>query len=175
MAILAAGGLVCLLALGNRPLCRRLDSARDPPRPADGLFRLPETPGLGLRQNNGDHWSFVWNEFTRQFGAKDSKRALSGFATWIKGLQGHARRPLQHHQPGCPCLCADEVSLICLVAACQHHQPRRARNLAEWMVEPGGAGELLEAAIRPGGKVYGVTWIFASGKNAWKAKAKSMK
>ena len=24
---------------------------------------------LGLRQNNGEHWAFVWNEFARQFGA----------------------------------------------------------------------------------------------------------
>lgn len=103
---------------------------------------------LGLRENNGEHWSFVWNEFARQFGAKDGKEALSGFAGLIKGLQCYARRAIQHHQPCCPCLGADEVSLICFVAACQNRQPHLALSLAEGMVQPEGAGELLEAGIR---------------------------
>jgi hypothetical protein len=103
---------------------------------------------LGLYQNAGEHWSFVWNEFARQFGAKDGKEALSGFAGLIKGLQCYARRTIHHHQPCCPCLCVDELCLVRLVAACQNREPQLARALAEWMVQPDGAGELLEAGTR---------------------------
>jgi len=103
---------------------------------------------LGLRENRGEHWSFVWNEFARQFGAPAGKEALSGFAALIKGLQCHARRMVHHHQPCCPCLGADEASVMCLVAACQSRQLARARALAEWLVEPDGVGELLQAGTR---------------------------
>ncbi len=105
---------------------------------------------LGLAQNNGGHWSLVWNEFVRQFGAGDGKEAMTGFAKLVKGLHGHARRSIGHHQPCCSCLCADEVSIVCLVAACQHRQPRLARGLAEWLVLPDGAGDLLAAAVQLG-------------------------
>lgn len=103
---------------------------------------------LGLRENRGEHWSFVWNEFARQFGAREGKEALSGFAALIKGLQCHARRMVHHHQPCCPCLGADEAAVMCLVAACQSHQLSRARTLAEGLVEPDGVGELLQAGSR---------------------------
>jgi hypothetical protein len=103
---------------------------------------------LGLRQNNAEHWSFVWFEFTKQFGARGGREALSEFACLIKGLQCYTRRALQHHQPCCPCLAADEVALVALVAACQSRQANRARALAEWLVLPDGAGELLAAATR---------------------------
>ncbi len=103
---------------------------------------------LGLRENNGGHWSLVWNEFARQLGAHDGKTALSDFANLIRGLQCHARRTIRHHEPCCPCLGADEAWVIRLVAACQHRQSHLARALVEWMVEPDGAGGLFEAAIR---------------------------
>jgi hypothetical protein len=103
---------------------------------------------LGLNQNNGEHWSFVWNEFARQFGIEDGKAALAAFAGLIKNLQCHARRAIRLHQPCCPCLVVDEVALVCFVAACQNSQPHRARGLAEWLVHPDGAGEMLAAAAR---------------------------
>jgi len=106
---------------------------------------------LGLQQNNGEHWSLVWSEFTRQFGVNDGREALSGFARVIKELQCHARRNIHHHHPCCPCLCADEISLVYFVAACQNRQSRLARGLAEWLVRPDGAGDLLEAATRLAG------------------------
>lgn len=103
---------------------------------------------LGLPQNAGEHWSFVWNDFARQFGAQDGKEALSAFTGLIKGLQCYARRTIHHHQPCCPCLGADEVCLVSLVAACQNHQRQLARALAEWMVQSDGVGDLLEAGMR---------------------------
>ncbi len=103
---------------------------------------------LGLQQNDGGHWTLVWNDFARQFGASDGKQALSAFASLVKGLQCYARRAIRHHRPCCACLGADEVSLLCLVAACQHGRPGLARGLAEWLVRPEGAGELLQAGTR---------------------------
>lgn len=103
---------------------------------------------LGLRENNSGHWSLVWNEFARQLGACDGKAALSDFANLVRGLQCYARRTIHHHQPCCPCLGADEARIISLVAACQNGRTHLARALVEWMVEPDGAGELFEAAIR---------------------------
>ena len=76
-----------------------------------------------VQHNDGGYWSQVWNEFARQFGAKDGKEALSGFAGMVKGLQCHARRAVRHHRPCCPCL-------------------------AEWLVQPEGAGELLQSGSR---------------------------
>jgi hypothetical protein len=103
---------------------------------------------LGLRENRGEHWSLVWNEFTRLFGAREGKEALSGFAALLKGVQCHARRTIHHHQPCCPCLGDDEAAVMRLVAACQSHQLLRARSIAEWLVEPDGVGEILQAGTR---------------------------
>ena len=103
---------------------------------------------LGLQHNDGGHWTMVWNDFARQFGATDGKEALSGFAGLVKGLQCHARRTIRHHRPCCACLGTDEISLLCLVAACQNGRPGLARSLAEWLVRPEGAGELLQAGTR---------------------------
>ncbi len=102
----------------------------------------------GLRRNDGSHWSLVWSEFAHRFGAIDGKEALAHFAGLVMGLQSYARRTIHHHQPCCPCLGADEVSLICLIAACQNRQPSLARGLAEWMVQPDGIGELLQSSVR---------------------------
>lgn len=103
---------------------------------------------LGLKQNTGDHWNFVWNEFSRQLGNQDGRDALSGFAGLIKTIQCNARRRVCYHQPCCACLGADEVSLVCFVAACQHGQRRLARSLAEWLVTGEGIGDMLEAGCR---------------------------
>ena len=103
---------------------------------------------IGLRENRAEHWSFVWNEFTRQFGAGAGKEALSGFAALMKGVQCYARRTLHYHQPCCPCLGDDEVSVMRLVAACQSQQLLRARSIAEWLVAPEAVGELLQGGTQ---------------------------
>ena len=103
---------------------------------------------LGLKQNTGDHWNMVWNEFARQLGSDDGRDALSGFALIIKALQCYARRRITYHQPCCPYLGADEVSLVCFIAACQNGETRLSRSLAEWLVKAEGAGEMMEAGHR---------------------------
>lgn len=103
---------------------------------------------LGLKQNTGDHWTLVWNEFARQLGDRDGRDALCGFAGLVKAMQCHARRRISYHQPCCPFLGADEVSIVCFVAACQNEHPQLSRSLAEWLVKADGADEMLEAGTR---------------------------
>ncbi|MDA0664260.1 MAG: hypothetical protein O3B08_15670 [Proteobacteria bacterium] len=100
----------------------------------------------GLRQNDGGHWSLVWNEFSRYFGEADGKAALSGFARLVRGLQSHARRNIAYHLPCCPCLCADEIRIVNMIAACQRRRLSHAHALAEWMVCADGIGDLIDAA-----------------------------
>lgn len=101
---------------------------------------------LGLRQNDGGHWSLVWNEFSRHFGEADGKAALSGFARLVRGLQCHARRNIAYHQPCCRCLCADEICIVNMIAACQRRRLSHAHALAEWMVCSDGIGDLIDSA-----------------------------
>ncbi len=103
---------------------------------------------LGLKQNTAAHWDFVWNEFARQLGSQDGREALSGFACMVKALQCNARRRIHYHQPCCPGLGADEVSIVCFVAACQNGQLGLARALAQWLVKPDGSDEMITAATR---------------------------
>jgi len=105
---------------------------------------------LGLRQNDGGHWDFVWHEFEKQLGTDDGKLALASFARLVGSLQCHARRPICHHQPCCACLGTDEVWLVCVVAACQLRRERLAGDLIAWIVAPEGAETLLEAGLRLG-------------------------
>ena len=99
-----------------------------------------------MRHNDGGHWSQVWTDFAGQFGDTDGKAALSGFARLIQSLQSYARRSITYHQPCCPGLSADEVCITNLIAACQGRRLSHAHALAEWMVQPDGIGDLLDAA-----------------------------
>lgn len=103
---------------------------------------------LGLRQNTAEHWNLVWNEFSRQLGNQDGRDALSGFAGMVKTLQCNARRRICYHQPCCPYLGADEVSIVCFVAACQSGQLRLAHALAEWLIKSEATEEMIEAGSR---------------------------
>ena len=100
---------------------------------------------LGLKENSAAHWDLVWSEFSRQMGARDGQDALSGFAGMVKVLQGSARRRIRHHPPCSPYLTADEVSILCFVAACQNGQQQLARSVAEWLVEADGIEEMIKA------------------------------
>ena len=100
---------------------------------------------LGLRSGTSRTWTLVWNEFARRLGAADGKAALSALLRLIAALQEHAHRPLHVHRPCCPCLDADEFSLVALVAACQKGRWPLARTRAEWLADGNGVGDLLEA------------------------------
>lgn len=102
----------------------------------------------GLRRNDGAHWAMVGREFGRQFNGQDGTRALAGFARLIDSWQRYARRVVRLHQACCPCLSADEASLIGFVAACQGLSPSLARVRAESLVRDEGVGDLLEAGMQ---------------------------
>ena len=136
------------LAFGQEPpFPRSVYDLNDPERFLVTSFRRWV---IGLRENNGEHWSYVWNEFAREMGAHGGKMALASFAKLIRSLQRHARKTIYYHQPCCACLGADEAWVLCFLSACQHRQVSLATALLEWMVEPSGNGELLEAGAELG-------------------------
>jgi len=100
----------------------------------------------GLCDNDGGHWSLVWNDFAKRFGEDRGRHALSEFAGMMNALVAHARRPITYHQPCCPCLSLDEARFIALVAACQNRRLDLAQILADWFVEAEALGGLLDAA-----------------------------
>lgn len=124
----------------------------------------------GFRDNQGCHWALVWREFERQFGEADGREALSALASLVAGLRGHARRRISHHQPCCPCIGPDEVTLICLIAACQHRRPRLARSVAQWLVTADGSGEVIGCGVRLGRVLRNhsltMPWRITAGKEA---------
>jgi hypothetical protein len=103
---------------------------------------------LGLTDNNGEHWRFVWHDFQNRMGARDGKSALASFAGMVAALQVHARRPLRHHHPCCPCVGADELRIVVLVAACQRRDMELAERLAAWMIEAHGTCRVLRGGWR---------------------------
>jgi len=105
----------------------------------------------GLRRNDGTQWALVVKEFGRLFKGSDGTAALAGFARLIDGLRHSARRTVRLHQACCPCLTADEVSLVCFVAACQRPAASLARVRAESLVRAEGVGDMLQAGSRLAG------------------------
>lgn len=103
---------------------------------------------LGWAQGNAEHWSLVWAEFTRQFGDQAGKDATAAFAGVIDVLRWRARRAIHHHQPCCPCLAADEVCILVLVAAAQHDHATLARAVSRWLVTPEAVPSLADAGTR---------------------------
>lgn len=84
-------------------------------------------------------------EFDRQLRRSEARPALLSFDAAFTALTRHARRTIVHHQPCCPCLGADEVCVIAIVAALQGGAPQAARCMAQWLVRAPG----LEAFVAP--------------------------
>lgn len=124
---------------------------------------------LGLRHNDGGHWNLVRYEFDSQLGAQDGKAALANFARLVRSLQVHARRPVRHHQPCCPCLGADETWVVGLIAACQRGHADLAVCLAARMVGAEGADDLLAAATGLGEAMgaHALRLPLGAGEAAW--------
>ena len=99
-----------------------------------------------VRPGGEQRWRLLHYEYRRQFGASDSETALDRFTVLMRQLGGHARAPLQYHVPCCPCLGAQEVSVMSLVAACQARQWSLARRIACCLVVADGIGASVAAA-----------------------------
>lgn len=102
----------------------------------------------GLKSNSEHHWTIVWNDFSKRFGAKEGQLALSGLAGLIRELHVNTRRTIYPHPPCCGCIGVDELGFINFVGACQRANWTLARSQAEWLVKPDGIGGLLESGVR---------------------------
>jgi len=91
-------------------------------------------------------WSLAWNDLAVAFGTEPGRDALTALIGMLREICSYARRPIEYHQPCCPCVCADEVCILALLGACQRAEMQAARGLAEWLVLREGAPGLLEAA-----------------------------
>jgi hypothetical protein len=103
---------------------------------------------VGLTDDAPAHWRIVEREFTRRFGVEDGRRSLVALVRLIAMLQSHAARPIVYHRPCCPCIGADEATILAFVAACQLGDWPGARHRAAMLVGEAGVGDLLEAGAR---------------------------
>ena len=101
---------------------------------------------MGLSRHDHRHWAAAWDSLAAALGPVPAKPVLSGLTALIRVICEHARRPLQHHQPCCPCLAADEASLLALIADSQCGRSGAAQARALWLVRGEGAAPLREAS-----------------------------
>ena len=99
----------------------------------------------GLRDNDADQWTAVWNECARRFGAADGRRLVSSLARCVNLLRRHALADFGYHQPCCPLRSAEEHALVDVFAATATGQARRAVGHAQALVLPHGVGDMIEA------------------------------
>lgn len=92
-----------------------------------------------------DHLPMRAREFDRQFRRSESRQALIALDLAMSLLTRHARRTIMHHQACCPCLAADEVCMISIVAALQNGADAAARAMAPWLLRSDGVSAFLSA------------------------------
>lgn len=100
----------------------------------------------GLKNNAPHHWSLVWNDFAKRFGAADAKTALCGFFGVMKALQTHARRKVRHYPACCSHITGDEEAMVAFFSACQKGDWNLARRKGEWLLQEDGIGDCLLSA-----------------------------
>lgn len=101
---------------------------------------------VGMQTHEEGHWIRVWRELGCTLGLEGARTTLGGLQRLIREVATHARRPVRLHPPCCGMICADELSVVGLIGACQRHDHQRARHLAEWLVRAEGVGDIIEAA-----------------------------
>lgn len=89
------------------------------------------------------HLPMLAREFDRQFRRSESRPALIALDAALTTLSRHARRTIVHHQACCPCLAADEVCVISIVAALQNGASAAARAMAPWLIRQDGVAAFL--------------------------------
>jgi len=101
---------------------------------------------MGIREGHGAHWAILWNELNSALGPADAKAGLTEMTGIMRELGENGRRAIRFHPACCPDLGADETWLIALIGACQTGDLKRARLLAEWMVQADGVGDMVGSA-----------------------------
>lgn len=92
-----------------------------------------------------DHLPMLAREFERQFRRAEARQALIALDLAMSVLTRHARRTIVHHQACCPCLAADEVCMLSIVAAVQNGADAAARAMASWLLRSDGVTAFLAA------------------------------
>lgn len=93
-----------------------------------------------------DHRPLIRHAFARQFGASRATEALQAFHHFMDVLRIGARRVIHYHMPCCPCLGADELRVLLLVASAQHGDGWRAAVAAGGLVHRAWVEPFVEAA-----------------------------
>ncbi|MCW5750368.1 MAG: hypothetical protein KIT81_04410 [Alphaproteobacteria bacterium] len=90
----------------------------------------------------------IWREYRRHFDRPAALDAIDAFSGTIEALRRNARRPILYHQPCCPCLGADEVTLLIAAAALQAGNTDMAARVSLWLVRRPGVAPLLQSLGR---------------------------
>lgn len=101
---------------------------------------------VGLSRHDHRHWAAAWDELAGALGGAPAKPVLEALTGLIRVICERARRPLQHHQPCCPCIAADEAALLSLVIDRQRGRGEAAAARALWLVSREGVAPLAAAA-----------------------------
>lgn len=101
---------------------------------------------VGRQTRDPRHMALVANDFTRICGDTDGRRALAGLAHFTDTLRGGAFRTIYHHQPCCPCVGEDELTVLAIFAACQSGDDGRAYEGARTLVVTRNTDRLVSAA-----------------------------
>ena len=101
---------------------------------------------LGLRCKDWRHWNFAWNELASALGRERGRAATAALERLVRAICDHPRGVFQHHPPCCAFVGQDELSLLCLVGACQRAELGPALALAERLVSTGRIESLVAAA-----------------------------
>lgn len=93
-----------------------------------------------------DHRPLIRHAFAVQFGAGRGGEALHAFHHFMDVLRVGARRVIHYHLPCCPCLGADELRVLLLVASAQHGDGWSAAVVAGGLVHRSWIDAFVEAA-----------------------------
>lgn len=136
------------------------EAGLDQPVRLDGLAEGEQVVIRAFRRwvAGGEGGNDAWNHIAARFGGRPGRPIMAALILLVERLRESARRPIRHHAACCPCLSADEVRLLSLIAIAGIGRIDRARSLAADLIglDLGVAGaahqpeslDLAEAAHR---------------------------
>ncbi len=96
--------------------------------------------------SGSEHWPVVRHTLARQFGSRQGAITLEAFSHFMDVLRVGARRIINYHMPCCPCIGADELRVLVIVASAQHGDNWSAMAVAGGLVQHGWIGPFVDAA-----------------------------
>jgi len=99
---------------------------------------------VGMQLCDDQNLKSVWIDLSTAFGVKSARSIIGGLQSVIVALSGASRRPIRLYPLCCVYVCADELSFLCLISACQSRNHFLARCTASWIVSTNGTADLIE-------------------------------